>query len=79
MDKNDELIELLKAQRKFLHDIASPLMIAGGMIETAERVMTDTPNETVSQKLDKAKNAIKKATTLLQENRKLLISLSEDK
>jgi len=71
-------LEAIKEERAFLHDLATPLMVAIGMVDFAIRNISKEPEdektELLLKKLDKSKNALNKITALLKNRRSLLVS-----
>ena len=71
------LNDQVKQERAFLHDMASPLMVAIWMVEAVE--MTVDPNDVESKaKLAKAMKSLLKMTDLLKARRKVLIALDQE-
>jgi hypothetical protein len=65
----------IKEQRKFLHDISSPVSIANGMIEICLEQLEKSPVQFAPEidRLKKALKALQKLTVLIQQNRELLV------
>ena len=71
--------ELMEKQRKFIHDISSQLMIAMGMVETSLSSLTKSQiAEDEQVRLEKARTALNKLSTLLKEHRSELKRLVEE-
>ena len=69
--------ELIKHQRVFLHDIASPLMIAMGMTESVATQLGEGDIEKHKERLAKAQKALSKISEKLKSNRSSLIEISK--
>lgn len=72
-----DMSELITAQRKFLHDVASPLMIALGMTDTAISQLDDGENEKLRSRLEKSKTALTRISQMLKSNRAMLHALGD--
>ena len=69
--KSEPLTELVTKQKKFLHDLASPVAIANGMIEMA---MMELSKKSITEGreiecLQKALRATEKIVKLIEDNR----------
>ncbi len=72
-------MESIQEERKFIHDVSSPLMVALGMIDVGTDILEKKQDiETAQVKLEKAKKALDKLTLILKERRTLLIKYTED-
>ena len=57
-------------ERRFLHDLSSPLMIASGLVEVLVNKSQNEPElANASEKLQKVDKALKRIKTLVQERR----------
>jgi len=79
-----EFQELVLGERKSLHDISNQLVVAQGMasfvlkaIKKKNEEGTDCAKEI--ERLEKVLTSVGKITTIVQERRELLHSMSEDK
>ena len=73
--EGNELYEHIKTERKFIHDLASPLMIAMGMVDSVNGKIED---ENLKQRLGKASNALPKMNDILKNRRSGLIEIMEN-
>lgn len=75
---DENLKELVMQERKFLHDLSNHIVVAGGMLNFAQRVLKDNPSigEKELERLEKAHVAIDKMTELLKARREILHSMS---
>lgn len=66
-------------ERKFLHDVANPLAIAFGMLETVVNDGTEngTLNEVQQRRLKKAQDAMQRITDLLRSRRTEIIAAQD--
>lgn len=71
------LNEQIKSEREFLHDLSSPLMIAMGMVDAARDKLDPSQSE-ADEKLEKAKNALRRLTDKVNERRQELKILAKD-
>lgn len=75
-----DLASLAQEDREFLHDIANPLAIAGGLVE-AFRDETARQNlalsESQDRKLTKLENALDRIEKLISERRKRLVAIQQ--
>ncbi|MCB0422387.1 MAG: hypothetical protein KDD61_15415 [Bdellovibrionales bacterium] len=69
--------ELVLLQRKFLHDVASPLMIAMGMTDSAISQLTGEDQEKLKMRLEKAKVALQRIALMIKENRSTLHTMGD--
>ena len=76
-NKPQTFSELIKHQRTFLHDIASPLMIALGMTEIVAAKLEQGDVEKHREKLEKAHKSLVKISDSLKSNRSLLVDLDQ--
>jgi signal transduction histidine kinase len=65
-----------RSQRDFIHDLASPLTVALGMVDSALRAVSDE-NTPAKEKLEKAKKSLLKMNELMKARRELLVKASE--
>lgn len=76
--ENIDLVSLAKEDREFLHDIANPLAIAGGLVE-AYRDEANRQNLTLTEaqdrKLTKIGNALERMEKLISDRRKRLLAV----
>jgi hypothetical protein len=76
--ENIDLGSLAKEDREFLHDIANPLSIAGGLVE-AFRDEANRQNLTLTEaqdrKLTKIRNALERMEKLISDRRKRLLAV----
>lgn len=75
MTISDELLEQIKAERTFIHDLATPLMIAQGMVDSVLSKLEVESEE--AQRLQKSAKALGKMANILKERRQVLISQSD--
>ena len=73
-ESKKEYIEHMMDERKFIHDLASPLMIAMGMVDSVNNKIDDGD---LKQRLEKSKAALDKMNTILRERRTKLIEILE--
>lgn len=69
--------ELVDEERKFLHDVANPLAVAGGMLEAFREEIARSGvelSEPLTRKLGKMESALDRIGTLLKDRRTLLIA-----
>lgn len=66
--------DLIKIQRAFLHDIATPLMIAGGSLDFITDNLPDSDPKLVDR-VQKTQKAVEKITALLRTHRKHIIDI----
>lgn len=64
-------------ERAFIHDLSSPLMVAMGMVEFAEKKLPPD-QEAIVIKLQKAQKALTRIASLLKDRRSVLIKELED-
>lgn len=70
-----KLLDQIKSERGFIHDLATPLMIAHGMVDAVCSKMEDG-NE--KERLLKANKALQKMTDILKARRETLINQTEE-
>jgi hypothetical protein len=73
-----DLASLSQEDREFLHDIANPLAIAGGLVEAFREETTRQKlalSESQDRKLTKLANALDRIEILISQRRKRLIAL----
>jgi signal transduction histidine kinase len=80
--KNSKTVfDMAADERKFLHDVANPLAVAGGMLEAfrgeIERSGIEM-SEPMTRKLGKIETALDRMGTLLKERRLVLIAAQGD-
>lgn len=76
--KNLDLIAFAQEDREFLHDIANPLAIAGGLVEAFRDETTREKlklTESQDRKLTKIANALDRIEKLISERRTRLIAI----
>jgi hypothetical protein len=73
---DEKLQAYAKEEREFLHDIATPLMIALGHIEHLIDHPGTEDEERIKYRLDKAFSSLKKLSEKLHERRKDLHNIS---
>jgi cob(I)alamin adenosyltransferase len=75
---DEKILELVTEERKFLHDLSNHIVVAGGMLSFAHKVLKDNPMVEAKEieRLNKSMNAISKMTELLKARREVLHSLS---
>lgn len=66
-------IEEIKEERAFIHDIASPLMIAMGMVEDLQHNPDNDEKANRDLKLGKAANALSRISDMVKKRRAVLI------
>ncbi len=72
-------LESVKEERKFIHDVSSPLMVAIGMLDVGTDILEKKQDiESAQVKLEKVKRALDKLTLILKERRTLLMNYSEE-
>ena len=72
---------LVKGERKFLHDISNQLVVAqgmGGFILKALKKREDSSEKEI-ERMEKSLNAIKNMVEMVQSRRQILHELSSDK
>lgn len=65
--------EDIKKERAFIHDIASPLMIAMGMVESLQHGLGKDSTDDQKMKATKTIKALNRISDLVKERRSLLI------
>ena len=75
MSDNPELLEQIKAERSFIHDLATPIMIAQGMVDAVESKLPEDSAE--RERLSKAAKALAKMATILKDRRQALIEQND--
>lgn len=66
-------------ERDFLHDLATPLMILNGHLELLKKKYNELDDTERQLKLDKCLHASEKLNHLLNERRRYVKSLTEEK
>ena len=66
-DLNEELLAQIKKERVFVHDLATPIMIAAGMLDVVLNKMDES--DLNRAKVIKAQNAVQKMADLLKNRR----------
>lgn len=84
MKESKEYQELVLGERKSLHDISNQLVVAQGMasfVMKAIKKKVEAGEEFTKEmeRLEKVLASVGKITTIVQERRELLHSMSEDK
>lgn len=73
---DEKILELIKNEREFLHDISTPLMIASGHLEYLVNQGTEGGDpEKTRYRMEKAYASMVKLTDKLQERREALKAL----
>lgn len=76
--KNDvEDVDLIQLQRDFLHDIASPLMIALESVSAVKRNVGDSLDSKWVTRLGKAEQSIQQIIDKLKTNREAIKQIQE--
>ena len=74
----EELVEIIKAERKFLHDMSNQLLISQGMggfvLNAIKKREGHDPKEL--QRMEKSMKALDKMVELVTDRRKILRSVS---
>jgi hypothetical protein len=71
-------LTIVEEQRQFLHDLSSPLMIAMGIVETTQVLLTRDGHTAEAERLEKARVAITRMSDMLKANRLRLKALTEE-
>jgi|SaaInlStandDraft_5_1057022.scaffolds.fasta_scaffold05175_5 hypothetical protein len=75
----ETILDHIKEERKFIHDVSSPLMVAIGMLDVSVGVLTNKQDiDGALVKLEKSKKALEKMTAILKERRSSLIKFMEE-
>ncbi|MBT5094419.1 MAG: hypothetical protein HOM21_09270 [Halobacteriovoraceae bacterium] len=80
-EKADGLnLEIVMAERKFLHDLSNQLVVAQGMGNFVNKFLQDnnSMDEKVVERMGKAQKAVDCIITLVKERRAVLHELSDD-
>lgn len=73
-DNNNDILEQIRYERDFIHDLATPLMIAMGM---SDYVLNSLEANTEDfERLTKAKNSLNKINEIIKARRKVLVDQS---
>ncbi|MCB0384799.1 MAG: hypothetical protein KDD43_05350 [Bdellovibrionales bacterium] len=70
--------DIVERQRQFLHDLSSQLMIAMGMVETTQIIMTREARTDEATRLGKAQVALGKMSDMLKTHRQEIKVLMEE-
>lgn len=73
---DEKLQQYAKDEREFLHDIATPLMVALGHVEHVFEHPGSEDEERTRQRLEKAYNSLKKMSEKLHARRKTLHAIT---
>ncbi|MCC7403134.1 MAG: hypothetical protein IT288_01945 [Bdellovibrionales bacterium] len=71
-------LKIVEEQREFLHDLSSPLMIAMGIVEATQALLTRDGHTAEAERLEKARVAINRMSEMLKANRLKLKTLTEE-
>lgn len=69
---------IVEEQREFLHDLSSPLMIAMGIVEATQLLLTRDGHTAEAERLEKARVAINRMSDMVKANRTRLKALTEE-
>jgi signal transduction histidine kinase len=71
--------DFLARQRTFIHDIATPVSVAQGMLNIVLSRLKSQPESPIDMdKLEKAVKALEKLEGLIEDNRKFLIAAASE-
>jgi hypothetical protein len=71
-------------ERKFLHDLATPLSVALGMLESAldqlskKSTIEQSDLKSLNERLEKSKNAVRRCVDLLTDRRQILLAQKQN-
>lgn len=74
-----EVVDLITEERKFLHDMASPLTIAQGMLDSALEILRAdaNTNPNIITKVEKSAKALERMTEMLRARRATIMARQE--
>ena len=70
--------DYILTERKFLHDLATPIMIISGQLEIILKKQQDLSPEELKEKTTKCLNKVEQLSELLIKRRKFVKSIQED-
>lgn len=75
--KNEDLVEHIKSERKFLHDISNQLLIAHGMGNFVLKQLKENPTteDTAVQRMEKSMKAMNNLVDQIKARREVLHSI----
>lgn len=76
---DDKLMEQVLAEREFLHDISTPLMVAMGNLDQVIRKYLNDDPKLALDRLNKATEALQRITERLSDRRSVLHTMSQDR